>query len=171
MPNPDNQQNQPPSKSQLKREAQALQQMGTKLTELTSTQLATLPLPTDLQEAIFTAKKMTKRGAHKRQLLYIGKLLRRLDPTPIREGLAELEQESATTKARHRQLEQLCAALIEGDQEQLRTFLEDYPNADRQHLRQLAHNAVRQQQQNKPPSARRALFRYLREIKEQVDLT
>ena len=162
----DEQNNLPPSKSQRKREAQALQQLGAKLAKLSPNQLETIPLPADLKEAVAGAQLMTQRGAHKRQLLYIGKRLRQIDPTPIQQALATLEHESAADKARHRQLEHLCAALIDGDQDRLQTVVQAHPEADRQHIRQLVRNAAREQQQNKPPASRRALFRYLRQLKE-----
>jgi ribosome-associated protein len=69
----------PPSKSQLKREATALQDLGAQLVKLTSAQLKQVPLPEELQAAVRAAQAMPQRGAHKRQLQYIGKLMRRLD--------------------------------------------------------------------------------------------
>ena len=81
----------PPSKSQRKREATALQDLGEQLVKLTPTQLRRVPLPEELLAAIRTAQAIPQRGAHKRQLQLIGKLMRQLDdPEPIRTALATL---------------------------------------------------------------------------------
>ncbi len=81
----------PPSKSQRKREATALQDLGEQLVKLTPTQLRRVPLPEDLLAAVRTAQVIPQRGARKRQLQLIGKLMRRLDdPEPIRAALATL---------------------------------------------------------------------------------
>lgn len=69
----------PPSKSRRKREATALQDLGEQLVELTSAQLKRIPLQEELLAAIRAAQTMKQRGAHKRQLQFIGKLMRRLD--------------------------------------------------------------------------------------------
>lgn len=81
----------PPSKSQRKREATALQDLGEHLVKLTPAQLRRVPLPEDLLAAVRTAQTIPQRGARKRQLQLIGKLMRRLDdPEPIRAALATL---------------------------------------------------------------------------------
>ena len=76
-----------PSKSQRKREATALQSLGETLVALKPAQLARIPLPDELREAVLAARQMQQRGARKRQLQYIGKLMRRIDPEPIRTAL------------------------------------------------------------------------------------
>ena len=85
---------QPPSKSQRKREATALQDLGEQLVKLTSAQLRRVPLPDDLLSAVRAAQPITQRGAHKRQLQLIGKLMRRLDDSEtaaIRAALATVQ--------------------------------------------------------------------------------
>ncbi len=76
-----------PSKSQRKREATALQSMGETLVALKPVQLAKIPLPDELREAVLAARQMQQHGARKRQLQYIGKLMRQIDPEPIRAAL------------------------------------------------------------------------------------
>lgn len=73
----------PPSKSQRKREATALQGLGEHLVGLTAAQLRPLPLPDELRAAVAMAQTITQRGGHKRQLQYIGKLMRRLESSEI----------------------------------------------------------------------------------------
>ena len=81
-----------PSKSQRKRDATALQDLGAQLVKLTSAQLNRIPLPADLLAAVRAAQAMPQRGAHKRQLQYIGKLMRQInDPEPIRAALATVQ--------------------------------------------------------------------------------
>jgi len=86
-----------PSKSQRKREALALQDLGATLITLKPAQLDKMPLPEELREAVLAARQMTQRGARKRQLQYIGRLMREIEPEPIRValGLAKPEQESS----------------------------------------------------------------------------
>ncbi|MFO1429523.1 MAG: ribosome biogenesis factor YjgA [Candidatus Competibacteraceae bacterium] len=76
-----------PSKTQRKREALALQKLGETLVTLKPTQLAQIPMPDELREAVLAAQSMPQRGAHKRQLQYIGRLMREIDPEPIRAAL------------------------------------------------------------------------------------
>ena len=77
-----------PSKSQRKREALALQKLGETLVTLKPAQLVQIPMPDELREAVLAAQGMPQRGAHKRQLQYIGRLMRQIDPEPIRAALA-----------------------------------------------------------------------------------
>jgi ribosome-associated protein len=76
-----------PSKSQRKREALALQDLGETLVTLKPAQLDKIPLPEELREAVLAARQMNQRGARKRQLQYIGRLMREIDPEPIRAAL------------------------------------------------------------------------------------
>lgn len=73
----------PPSKSQRKREATVLQELGEQLVKLTTTQLKRIPLPEDLLAAVRLAQSISQRGGRKRQLQYIGKLMRQLDEADI----------------------------------------------------------------------------------------
>lgn len=153
-----------PSKSQLKREAHALQALGERLVRLKPRVLDGLPLPLELRAAVDAARAMSKREARRRQLQFIGKLMRRLDAEPIRQALDSLDAASLADKRRHHALEELVAALLAGDDARLEEFLDRHPGADRQHLRQLLRKARLEQREDKPPAARRALFRYLREL-------
>ena len=81
-----------PSKSARKREYLALQKLGEALIPLHEDDLAALGLDEELLEAVLAAKLMTKRGALRRQKQYIGKLMSRIDPEPIRASLARLHR-------------------------------------------------------------------------------
>lgn len=167
----DNEKLPPPSKSQRKREAHALQALGGQLVGLSAAQLEKMSasLPPDLLEAVRFARGLHQRGARKRQLQYIGKLMRSIDTEPIEQALHALTAADAGTKRRERYIERLCEAALSGEQQPIEAFFDDHAEADRQHIRQLIRNAIREQRQNKPPKSRRLLFRYLRELLQAQD--
>jgi len=90
----------PPSKSQRKRDMNALQDIGAELLELNDQQLAGIELPENLHAAVTEARKLRANGARRRQLQYIGKLMRQVDPAPIREKLDGFRSTSAAETAR-----------------------------------------------------------------------
>lgn len=151
-----------PSKSARKREAHALQDLGQRLVELPDAQLKQVPMPEDLAEAVALCRKISAHGGRSRQLQYIGKLMRRLDPAPIEAVLARFDATSAEARREQHQLERWVEAMVSGDEEMLGSFFAEYPDADRQHIRQLVRNAMRELAAGKPPKSRRELFRALR---------
>ncbi len=153
-----------PSKTQLKREAQVLQDLGTELVGLNTDQLNRLPLPEDLRDAVDLARRITQRGGRKRQLQYIGKLMRGLDAEPIQAALDALRKPAREDTARLHRLEHWRDQLLAEGDAALESLLEAFPQADRQHLRRLTRDAQREAKQDKPPKSARALFRYLREL-------
>lgn len=93
----------PPSKSQRKRDAIALQKLGEDLVQLTPAQLKQIPLPEDLLTAVRAAQAMPQRGAHKRQLQYIGKLMRQIDDLePIQTALNRTQTPQRPSQGRSR---------------------------------------------------------------------
>lgn len=154
------------SKSQQKRESEALQALGEELVKLPPNKLAKFPLPEKLEAAIKEAQRISARGGHKRQLQYIGKIMRQIDAEPIQRAMDELKKEHLHENARLHQLEQWRDRLIADGDAALAELLENQPNLDRQHLRQLMRNAQQEAKQNKPPKSARELFRYLREAME-----
>jgi ribosome-associated protein len=152
-----------PSKSALKREMTELQVLGAELVGLSRDQLRKLDLPEPLLEAVRDAQRFTQHGAHRRQLQFIGKLMRTLDPVPIRAALDEIKGLSAAATARMHAVEHLRTCFLE-DERVITEIAADYPQADLQHLRQLRRNALKEQQQAKPPRAFRELYRVLREL-------
>ena len=154
----------PSSKSQLKRDSAALQDLGKELIELPREQLERLDLPAELLEAVRLGQSITAHGGLRRQRKFIGKLLRDLDPEPIRLGLAALRNVSAEAV----RLQHLCELwrdrmLTEGDSA-VNDFLAGHPEADRQKLRQLVRDGNRERDAGRPPRSARLLFRYLREV-------
>jgi ribosome-associated protein len=159
-----------PSRSADKRAAEALQALGEELTRLKPELLATFELPDRLRDAIAQAQSITAHGALRRQRQFIGRLMRELDAAPIRARLLELRGEDAASRARFHRLERWRDRLIDEGDAALNALLEERPDADRTHLRQLAREARQERQQAAdrpvPPMAQRALFRALRALFE-----
>jgi len=150
------------SKSQVKREMQEIKKIGEKLVNL-GTGLKQVPIDDELAAAIELARKINKKkDGYRRQLLFIGKLLRARDIDPIEEALKQLEMHHQQNTAKFHQLEVLRDKLLGGGDTEIQETLEAYPFLERQKLRQLLRTAQKQQSQNKPPSAARELFQYLK---------
>ena len=150
-----------PSKSQLKREMEALQKLGEELVALPQDQLAALPLPDTLRDAVQLARRITSYGALKRQRQYIGRLMRELDAEPIRIRLDELRGTDLAVKARFRENQRWRDRLLAEGDAALAEFLARHPQADRQHLRQLMRQAGGEAGGSRPPQYGRELFRYI----------
>lgn len=154
-----------PSKSQRKRDAEALQALGKALVELSKERLNTLALPDVLRAEVLEAKRITSHGAIRRQMQLIGKIMRDVDAEAIAEQLAVVRGESAAAKAAFHALEQWRERLIKDDLA-VTDWLARHPTTDAQQMRQLIRNARREAAENKPPKSSRALFRMLREVSE-----
>ncbi|HYE37585.1 ribosome biogenesis factor YjgA [Methylocaldum sp.] len=154
------------SKSQLKRESAALQDLGQELIGLSREQLERLDLPAELMEAVRLGQSITERGALKRQRKYIGKVLRNIDAEFIQAGLAALKNESAEAVHRQHVVERWRDRMLAEGDAAVNEFLEANPGADRQKLRQLTRDARRERDAAAAPRSARLLFRYLREVLE-----
>ena len=155
-----------PSKSQLKREMLELQSLGESLIDFGDGELAELPLPDSLVEAIHDARRMKKRGALHRQKQLIGKLMRNVDAQPIREALAKKQAQARVATARFHRAEEWRDRLVRDGDAAMERLVADYPAADRQHLRRLMRDAAAERKAGKAPRASRQLFRYINELLE-----
>ncbi|HTT39160.1 MAG TPA: ribosome biogenesis factor YjgA [Burkholderiales bacterium] len=151
----------PPSKTQRKRESSALQDIGERLARLDPQQLHQLGLPERLLEAVLEVKRIGKFGALRRQLQYIGRLMREADADAIRLRLESLCASSREATAHLHLLERWRTRLLEDDSA-LTELAGDYPGCDTQRLRQLVRSARREQAQGLPPHSARTLFRALK---------
>lgn len=151
------------SKTQVKKEMLALTALGERLVNLTERNLAKIPMPEELEEGVMTARRIKSHIAKKRQLQYIGKVLRRIDVEPIQAALDDIDQGDKLQTKRHHQLEKLRDKLITEGDKAINAALSSYPDLDRQQIRQLVRQANKEREQNKPPAASRKLFKYLRE--------
>lgn len=140
-----------------------LQALGVALVELPDSQLGALLMPDALREAVLEAKRIRSHEGRRRQLQYIGRVMRDIDPAPIRSQLEAITGHSAQEAARHRRLEALREQLIADDQA-LTAFVAAHAGADLQALRTLIRNARREQKAGRPPRAYRELFRVLKAL-------
>ena len=151
------------SKSEIKRDAEVLKKLGVELVNLSKNEISKIPLDEDLLYAIELAQKIKKEG-YRRQIQYIGKLLRNRDIEPITHALDKLKNRHNQQVSMFHRLEKLRDELIEtGDAE---SIMELFPTADRQQLRTLARSAKKELAANKPPKTARQIFQYLKELSE-----
>ncbi|NYT36147.1 ribosome-associated protein [Allopusillimonas soli] len=163
--------NERPSKSQVKREMHALQQLGKELVDLAATQLRQLPLPDRLYEAILLAQRTTSREGRRRQIHYVGKLMRDVDAPAIRAQLDTWKYGSRQQTASMHRLEALRDQLLKDD-EALTPFLRAHPGTDVQALRTIIREARKEAAANAglPPGREpkrkhyRALFQALKSL-------
>lgn len=159
-----------PSKSSKKREMHALQALGEALVALSSDQLARVPISDRLLEAVRDARRFTKHEARRRQMQYIGRLMRDIDPEPIRAQLEIFSGVSKAEIARQHRLERLRDGLLE-DERRIGDIVALWPDADLQYLRTLRRNALKERELAKPPRAYREIFRVLRDLDRSPDDT
>jgi len=154
------------SKTLRKKQMLALQKLGELLVLLPAAQLEKVPLTTTLSDAIIEARGLKSHEAKRRQLQYIGKLMRHIDVIPIEEAVSQILRRDHLSKAKFHQIERWRDQLIEGGDEIMQDFANKYPATDNQQLRQLIRNAQKQSKTGKPFGADTALFRYLRDTLE-----
>lgn len=153
----------PPSKSQQKRDVEALQKLGISLTELTPEQLAGIPLTPALEKAIREYQTIRKREALRRHRQYIGRLMREADHEAIAAALESVSASQQRMARLFHTMEKWRDDLIAGDQQQLEAFIREFPGVDRQNLRQLVQNARQERAQQKTPVNTRKLFKLIRD--------
>jgi ribosome-associated protein len=155
----------PPSKSQRKRDMDALQAIGAELVMLNTHQLDSIELPENLREAVVFARSMKPNESRRRQLQYIGKLMRQVDPAPIRARLDALMSVSAEHTAQLHHIERWRDRLV-AEPLALSEFIAAHPGADSQQLRTLIRNVTEERSRGKPPKHYRALFQMIRGLVE-----
>lgn len=150
------------SKTKRKKDMLALQDLGKALVELSPAHFESFTLPEPLKAAVAEARRLKTHEAKRRQLQYIGKLMRDVDADPIRAQLDSLEGNSAQATAAHKRLEAWRERLL-ADDAALTHFAAEHPGADLQALRTLIRNARKEQKEAKPPRAYRELFRIIKQ--------
>lgn len=159
----------PPSKSARKREVARLQALGEQLLTLNAAQLAQIPLDDPLAKAIEEGQRIKSREGLRRHKQYIGKLMRHADVAAIDDALARFDHDSQLNTRAFHVLETWRERLLSEGQPALTACFDAFPNADRQHLRQLVKQAVQERKINTQQGSQlnkqsRALFRYLRTL-------
>lgn len=151
------------SKSQLKRESHALQDLGKRLVALPGEHLVTMPLDDALRDAIDLARKIqNKRSALKRQYQFIGKLLRACDPEPIYEALQALDHQSQQSIQKHHRAEHWRDRVVDQGESAIDALLDEIPTADRQKLRQLWRNHHHAKSESKKVQQSRLIYKEIK---------
>lgn len=152
-----------PSKTQRKKQMLALQDLGAELVALNEDQLIAMALPDNLHDAVLEARRISKFEARRRQLQYIGKLMRTIDPEPVRARIDAWKTKPREHTAQLHLIERWRERLL-ADDAALGELVVSYPHANAQQLRALVRNAQRERLLDSPPKSYRALFQALREI-------
>ncbi|NIG62354.1 MAG: ribosome-associated protein [Serratia symbiotica] len=158
------------SKSKIKRDAEALKDLGAELVDLGKNALERIPLDEDLRTAIELAQKI-KKDSRRRQLQLIGKMLRARDVEPTKTALGKLKNRHNQQVLLFHKLEMLRDCLVEKGDDAIPSVLGLYPAADRQQLRSLVRNAQKEQATNKQPKAYHKILQYLRKLAEIAELS
>ena len=157
------------SKTQRKKECDQTLGLGEKIASLSKEELTHMEMDDELRHAFEECQKITSNGALKRQKHYIAKLLRSRDIEPLATQLNYILHKHDIHNAEFKRMEKWRDTMIDDGDSGINAFLEQYPHADRHHLRQLVRNIAKEKKNNKPPASYRAIFKYIREIVDQTD--
>ncbi len=152
-----------PSKTQRKKAVHELQDLGEELVGLNEERLAAVEMPERLRDAVMDARSITAHEARRRQMQYIGKIMRKVDAAPIRAALDAWRVQSDARTAAHKRVERWREQLL-SDEDALDQLLREYPRADMPRLRALVRGAVREREANQPPRSYRELYQALRSL-------
>jgi ribosome-associated protein len=152
------------SKSQKKRDCDAVQRIGDNLLKLKPDELALIDLPAELEDALNEAHRIRSNSALKRQRQYLGKIIRSCDSEKIKKQLNAVIHRNDTNTAQFKKIESWRDRLIDNDKQVLGEIIQQNPALDRQHVHTLVRQAAKEASASKPPAASRKLFKYLREI-------
>jgi len=155
-----------PSKSEMKRQVNALQDLGAALIAEPRDRVKRVPMPEDVRDAILECQLITNHEGRRRALQYVGKKMRTLDEAEVAAIQRAIDSwkglSKADTNAMHA-LERRRDKLL-ADDKVLTTLLAENPELDAQHLRTLIRNARKEQAESKPPKAYREIFQILKQI-------
>ena len=161
-----------PSKSQLKREMDALQKLGESLVAEPRDRVKRVPMPQDVRDAILECQQIKDHEGRRRQMQYVGKKMRTLEPDELAIIQKTIDSwhgaskaETAAMHALERRREKLLA-----DDQALTELLNRHPEVDAQHMRTLIRNARKEQAEHKPPKAYREIFQILKQLQTQANL-
>ena len=158
------------SKSQRKRDANELLDLAKDLITMQESRLKKIPMDQDLRDEVEFARGIKAYGAKKRQLMTIGKMLRRRDNEELLDAVNNFEQKNRQMNARFHHVETWRDRLLAGSDQVLSELLEQVPDANVQTLRQLIRNAKKEATLGKPPASSRKLFKLLREMEAEKPL-
>lgn len=156
-----------PSRSQQRRDALAILELGEQLVDAPPARVARMALPDDVLSEVANTRRITAYGARKRQLAYLAKIMRRHDDEEFAAARAELgadRQRQRREAAALHHLEALRERLLDNGDAALTELIEKHPDIDRQHVRTLIRQARSERERSKPPKASRELFRLLKAL-------
>ena len=154
----------PVSRTQKKIADRENKRLAKELVAMPDERLHDLDLPEDLREAVGLATRATAHGARRRQMQFIGSLLRRMDTSAIRRAVEDMHAGNRQRAAAFHRVERWRDELCAGNTGLMEEILAACPTAERQRLAQLTRNAVKAAEKGTGNAAGRKLFRYLREI-------
>ena len=154
------------SKTRIKQEMLGLQAVGKDLIALPDRVYRSIPTTDELNEAIATHKRINSNNAKKRQMQYIGKIMRNIDSEPIIKALNDYKNGRKRLAREFQGLEAVRLKLIEGHQETLANLIEQHPSCDRQQLMQLIRSAKKEHDAEKPDKNFKKLFQLLKNLSE-----
>jgi len=154
------------SKTQKKKEAQHLQKLGERLVALSAQQLEEMELPEEVFQAVKFAQTIKRREAYRRQMQYIGTLMRKIDFVPIQKALEDIDLGNRQKALAFQKIEKMRDELVEGNDRLMAEIIRQYPQAESQKLNQLVRQARKEMQKTESTRSSRMLFRYLRRISE-----
>ncbi len=157
------------SKTQKKKEATYLQEIGERLVNLSTEQIKGIDLPEEMYDAVRFAKTIKSHEAYRRHMQYIGSLMRKIDPVPVQEALDGIEQGYYKNTLSFKEIEKWRDGLIAGNETLIEEILGKCHDADRKQIEKLVQRARKEKEHKTPPGASRALFRYLRDIRAGQD--
>jgi len=168
---PEDDEDLPKSKSQRKRDMTALQDLGAELEALAKDRLARVPMPEALADAIHAARKITSHEGKRRQMQFVGKVMRGLDDDEVEAIRAALEGFKGTSKAETARLHLIerWRDLLLSDDAMLTKFLGEHPSVDVQSVRNIIRNARKEKELAKPPKYFRELFQVIKTALEDGD--
>jgi len=159
-----------PSKSELKRQMTALQKLGQELIDSPRDRVKRVPMPDDVRDAILECQLIKDHEGRRRQLQYVGKKMRSLEPAELEAIQRTIDSwrgaskaETATMHSFEKKRDKLLS-----DDKALTELLEQHPELDVQHLRTLIRNARKEQAENKPPKAYREIFQILKQLSKKA---
>jgi len=156
------------SKTQRKRECDEVLELGEKMIALNREELAQINMDEELRSAIEEAQRIKSNSALKRQKHFIAKVMRGLDDETLAAQVERVLHKHDIYNADFKRMEKWRDLIIENGDRGINDFLDEYPQADRSHLRQLVRNAAREKKNNKPPAAYRQIFKYIREVVDEI---
>lgn len=156
------------SRTQLKREMEALQKIGKELIALPANEFSSIDLPEELRKAILLAHTLKSNEAKRRHLQYIGKLMRTVEVEPIQAAIVKIKYRHSDFSTQFHKVEKWRDRFIAEGDDALQEFIDAHPNADRQQLRQLIRNAQKDQSTQKNTGGAKTLFRAIQKVIQEV---